>query len=531
VQQGSEALDPKQVLGIVRRRGPLVVLCVVVVAGAAFWFSKQETKKYTASASLVFNNNPLGQQIAGLPASGLSSSDLLAQEANNVALVKGGAMAARTASLLGHGLTEERIADSLSVAEQGESDIVVVSATATTPALAAKIANTYAGEFVKQQQSTTSQYFKSTLALVRKQLAALSPQQRTGPDGLGLQERAQTLSLLSELKEGNVEIAGEALPPVSPSSPKTEKDTALGVLLGMLIGLGLVFVLERLDRRIKRPEDLEAIYRLPLLGAIPTSAALSWPAHGKDGKRTVLPPADAEAFRLVRAHLRFFNIDRDLRTVLIASAAPGEGKTTVARHLAEAASQLGSRVLLLEVDLRHPTLAEQLDIQPGPGLTDVLTGAIRMDEATQPVELEAPAEERAGRSLELLAAGSVMPPNPAELLDSQAMAAVLEQAKSSYDLVVIDTPPLTAVSDAFPLLAKVDGIVIVGWVGHSRRDDAERLHRVLASCGSPLLGIIANGTKSGGRDAYTYAKDDKSSPVVASANGASSEKLIPAAKV
>ena len=105
----------------------------------------------------------------------------------------------------------------------------------------------------------------------------------------------------------------------------------------------------------------------------------------------------------------------------------------------------------------------------------------------------------------MLAAGAVLPPNPGELLESRAMDAVLEQAKSTYDLVVIDTPPLTAVSDAFPLLTKVDGVVIVGRVGHSRRDAAEQLHQVLASSGAPLLGVIANGAKSGGGSARYYS--------------------------
>ena len=283
--------------------------------------------------------------------------------------------------------------------------------------------------------------------------------------------------------------------PASPSSPKTARNTLLGAVLGLFIGLGLAFVLERLDRRIRGPEDLEAIYRLPCSASSPRAPHYRDPARG-EGKRAVLPPAEAEAFSLIRAHLRFFNVDRDLRTIVIASAAPGDGKTTIARHLAEAAARLGSRVLLLEADLRHPTLAQQLDIPPGPGLADVLIGAIPMGEAIQSVDLEAsPGEGVTGRTLDVLTAGAVLPPNPGELLESHAMDAVLEQAKSAYDLVVIDTPPLTAVSDAFPLLTKVDGVVIVGWVGRSRRDAAEQLHQVLASSGAPLLGVIANGSK------------------------------------
>jgi succinoglycan biosynthesis transport protein ExoP len=530
VQQDPEALNLEQALGVLRRRLPLIVLCVVVVAGAAYGYSKRETKKYTATASLTFSNNQLSQQIAGLPATGGGS--LPAQQANNLEVVRLGDMAAKTARLLGHGLTEEKIASSLSISGSGESTVVDVSATATTPALATAIANTYTRQVVKEQQSATRQFFKSALALVHKQLAALSPLQRIGTDGVELQDRAQTLGLLSQLDYGTVQVAQEAVPPTSPSSPKTSRNTVLGMLLGLLIGLGLAFVLERLDSRIKGPDDLEAIYRLPMLGVVPESSALSRPARRAGGKRPVLPPADAEAFNLIRAHLRFFNVNRDLRTILIASPAPSDGKTTIAQHLAEAAARLGSRVLLLEVDLRHPTLAQHLDIQPGPGLADLVIGAISMEGATQSVALEAPSGEGTNqRTLDVLAAGALLPPNPAELLESHAMDSVLEQARSTYDLVVIDTPPLTAVSDAFPLLTKVDGVVIVGRVGHSRRDSAKQLHQVLASSGAPLLGVIANGSKSGGTRIYASPRDDKSSPVIASTNGAGPSEHVPTAKV
>jgi polysaccharide biosynthesis transport protein len=530
VQQGPEALNLEQFLGVLRRRAPWIVLCFVLVTGATYGFSKHETKKYTATASVTFNHNSLSQQIAGLSAG--SSSSALAQQESDLELVRGGDTAAKTASLLGHGLTAEQVAGSLSVGAQGESSVVDVAATATSPALAAAIANTYTSQFVKEQQTANRRYFKSALKLVHKQLAALSSKQIAGGEGLQLQNRAQTLSLLAELGYGNIQVAQEALAPSSPSSPKTKSNTILGALLGLLTGLGLAFLLERLDRRIRRPEDLEAIYRLPRLGTVPKSAALARSARGKGGRQAVLPPAEAEAFNLIRAHLRFFNIDRDLRTLVIASAAPGDGKTTIARRLAEAAARSGSRVLLLEVDLRHPALARQLDIQSGPGLADVLIGAVPMDEATQPVDVEAPpGKGTRRRTLDVLAAGAVPPPNPGELLESRAMDAVLERARSAYDLVVVDTPPLTAVSDAFPLLRKVDGVVIVGWVGRSRRDAAERLHQILAGSGAPLLGVVANGSKPVGAGAYAYARDDGSPPAVASANGAGpSEELVPTVK-
>ena len=136
-------------------------------------------------------------------------------------------------------------------------------------------------------------------------------------------------------------------------------------MLGSDARAGLAFLLERFDRRIREPKDLEAIYGLPLLGVVPESKALSRSARGGGDARAVLPPDEAESFQLIRAHLRYFNVDRQVRTLLVASAAPGDGKTTIARHLAGAAARVGSRVLLLEADLRRPTLAQQLECSPG----------------------------------------------------------------------------------------------------------------------------------------------------------------------
>jgi succinoglycan biosynthesis transport protein ExoP len=511
-------VDPGRWLGVLRRRAAWIVLCVVLVAGVAYGLSKRQTKKYTATAALVFNNNQLGQQVAGLQALN-SSGNPQNQQATDLKLVQLGDMGEKTAIVLAHAkgatplaraLTGEKVEADVSASVQGESNVINVSATSTSPVLAAAIANKYTAEFVYEQQNSNHAYYIAALKLVDKQLSALSSKQRLSTAGVALQDRAQSLGVLAELHNGSVEVAKAAKVPTSPSSPTTSKNTALGAVLGLLLGLGIAFLLERVDRRIREPKDLEAIYDLPLLGVVPESKALSRSARRGGDAPAVLPPGEAESFQLIRAHLRYFNVDRQVHTLLVASAAPGDGKTTIARHLAAAAARVGSRVLLLEADLRRPTLAQRLDVRSGPGLADVLIGAVLLNDAIQTVDLEAPSDTSAGgRAFDVLVAGAALPPNPGELIESRAMETVLERAKSTYDLVVVDTPPLTAVSDAFPLLGKVDGVVIVGRVGRNRRDVAERLHETLAGAGAPLLGVIANGltARRGDYGGYGYTYD------------------------
>jgi capsular exopolysaccharide synthesis family protein len=502
VEQTNRSLE--QFLGVLRRRAPVILLCFVIAAAAAYGYAKHQTKKYTATASLVFNNNQTNQQAAGLQTvSGGGSQP--AQQNTNLKLVEIGDMAEKTASRLGQGLTEEKVSASVSASTPAESNIVEVSVTDTSPVLAAGIANTYTKIFVAEQQSENHAYYSSALALVNKQLGGLSAKERLSTAGVALENRAQSLGVLAELRSGSVKVARAATIPRSPSSPKTSRNTVLGGVLGLLLGLGIAFLLERFDRRIREPKDLEAIYGLPLLGVVPESVALSRSAKSKEGAGEALPASEAEAFHLIRAHLRYFNVDRDLKTLLVASAAPDDGKTTVARHLAGAAARMGSRVLLLEADLRRPALALQLDVSSGPGIADVLIGAVSLGEATQTVDLGLPGAGGAGaRSFDVLVAGASLPPNPGELIESHAMESLLQQAKAEYDLVVVDTPPLTAVSDAFPLLSKVDGVIIVGRVGRNRRDVAQRLHETLTGAGAPLLGVVANGLKSGRRGGYGY---------------------------
>ncbi len=266
-EQGSTGLE--QTLEMVRGHVRLLGVCLVVAALAAYVYSKHEVARYTATASLVFNNEGLDQQAAGLPV--VSSNDQPAQQNTNLKLVELGDTASRTAQRLRDGLTKQQVAESVSASAPGESNIVDVAATATSPVLAANLANTYASQFVDEQQTSTFAYYASALRLVNNELSSLNEAERSGTAGRVLQEREQSLKILARLPAG-VRVAQTAAVPTSPSSPSVKRNTLIGALLGVVLGFGFCFLLERLDRRIRDPKELEALYELPLLGVVPAGA-------------------------------------------------------------------------------------------------------------------------------------------------------------------------------------------------------------------------------------------------------------------
>ncbi len=493
-------LDLVQTLRVLRQRAPLIALCVLLTGAVAFALSKAQRKQYTATAQILFRNAQLDQQAAGLQI--VNQTNPQSQTDTNLKLATLPRVAAETAAALDHGLTQRQVSNAIAVTQETDTDLAKVSATWTSPSFAAQMANTYAQNVIVGRQRADANYYSSALEAVNLQFRALTPAQRNGVEGADLRDRANSLQILSQLQSGEVQLEQAAAAPTTPSAPKVTRNTAIGVVLGLLVGLAVAFLLQRLDRRLREPSDLEDVYAVPLLGVVPESPALRQ-AQGSGRQASELPPNEAEIFGLLRAHIRYFNVDRDLRTVVIVSAAPGDGKSTVARWLAIATATVGSRVLFLEADLRRPMAAKYFGIEREPGVAEVLVGQEALESAAQRVEFATRKGTTIG--LDVLVAGGVLPPNPPQVMESQAMASLLAQARDSYDLVVIDTPPLVLLPDAFPLLRQADGALIVSRLGANRRDVAARLRETLASVEAPVVGVIANGYKRPrGSSAYGY---------------------------
>jgi succinoglycan biosynthesis transport protein ExoP len=492
-----EATNLYQLLFVLRRRWRLLAASIVLVAAAAVGFSLLQQNEYTASASLLFRNTQFDQELFG---SNFTTGvvDPTRDAATNLDLVSLPTVAARTAAAL-H-LPKAVVRSELSVSGVGQANVAQVSATNPSPVRAAEIANTYAQQYVLFRQQADRSKIAAAQQLVRKQLAALAPTQRYGFVGQSLENRANQLGILAALQTGNAEVVQPAGVPGSPSSPQTKRNGVLGGLLGLLLGVGLVFLTERLDRRVRQPSELEDAYGVPVLGAVPESSAYS-----AAGARA-LPSVETEAFALLRARLRYFNVDRDIRSLLVTSATPGEGKTTVAVNLAVAEAAAGnSKVVLLEADLRRPALRERLGTGSQPGLAEILSRNATLDEALCTINLPGRQNGNGPTATFSVVPAGALPPNPAELVESRAMIDLLSALTEQFDLVIIDSPPASVVSDAIPLMRLVSGAVIVSRIGVTTRDAARHLREQLRKLKAPVLGVIANAMPTNGRGYYGYA--------------------------
>ncbi len=209
---------------------------------------------------------------------------------------------------------------------------------------------------------------------------------------------------------------------------------------------------------------------------------------------------------MLRAQLRYFDVNRHIHTVMVTSADSGEGKTLISLNLARAAARTDERrALLIEADLRRPGLAEAIGREPGAGLAELLSRSHDLESGLRELVVTADDTEDAEHSprLDILLAGSI-PPNPVELLESQRMNDVLRTAATLYDVVVIDTPPIGIISDAIPLVHQVDGVLVICRLNYSRRDHALRLMRRLNGLNAHILGVVINSFQTRGDTPYGY---------------------------
>jgi succinoglycan biosynthesis transport protein ExoP len=486
-------------LQVLRRRFYWIVAGVVLFGAAAGGYSLVQHKQYTASAQLlVLPSN--GITLPGSSQQAISPTDVLTE----LQLLTTAPVKDKVQRQLGS-------VPNVTASEVGTTNVIAVAATAKSPTLAAKIANAYANAFVAYQQSTSSatltaaeQQLQTQIAAVAAQLAplqsapssaanaaqiaALATQQAT------LNEELATLQVNGAASTGGVQVVTPAKAPTSPSSPKPINDGLIGAVIGLLVGIAVAFLADRLDDAIySKDEASQLAGGAPVLGVIPKIS--SW----KRRSDTVLATVDsrnssvAEAYRSVRTSLQFAGHDGNMKTILVTSPSAGEGKTSTIANLGVVLAQAEQRVVIVSCDLRRPRLGQFYELEEAAGFTSVILGKSSLADALQKVtDVD---------NLFFLGSGDV-PPNPAELLASGGAREIFTKLRQAFDIVLVDSPPLLPVTDAVILSRMADATLLVVAAGETKRSHVEEAADMLNQVDATRVSVILNEVEVGGRYGY-----------------------------
>jgi capsular exopolysaccharide synthesis family protein len=293
-----------------------------------------------------------------------------------------------------------------------------------------------------------------------------------------LSDRLQDLEIRKNARAQTIRVIEAAAMPRKPVQPQPVLNLAISLILGLIIAAGVVFLQEYLDDRINEPEDVERLCALPSLGHVPLIS----------GEQTRLVSAlsanspAGEAYRALRSSIGFAGLDAPIRRLQLTSASKGEGKSTTALNLATAMAIDGKRVILVDADLRRPSIHRMLDLPPSPGLSELLVGMKTLDEALQPTDVE---------NLWVVAAGPI-PPNPAELLGTRAFERIIEQLEERADIVIFDSPPCIPVTDPMVIATRMHGVVLVVHPGQTRKPVIKHTVELLERARARIVGVVFN---------------------------------------
>ncbi|MGD0570325.1 MAG: polysaccharide biosynthesis tyrosine autokinase [Candidatus Sulfotelmatobacter sp.] len=325
----------------------------------------------------------------------------------------------------------------------------------------------------------------------------------------GLLEKMKEAGVSAGLKSNNFRIVDSARVPTAPIEPNIPRNLSFAFMLGLTSGVGLAFLLEGLDNTVRTTEQAQMISGLPPLGMIPLGSRTA--REGANAKRLVIATSNkeavelvtqvrpqsqmAESYRALRTSLLLSNLGAPPKVIMITSALPQEGKTTTSINCAVVLAQKGIRVLLIDADLRRPSIHKTLGMGPRSGLSNVLTGSATLQQTITRSPILP--------NLSVLPAGTP-PPNPAELLASPNMRDVLEELRGQYDHIVVDTPPTLSVTDAVVLSPRADAIVLVIRSGQTTKQALRRSRDILTQVNAKVSGVLLNAVDLSSPDYYYY---------------------------
>jgi len=494
-------------LRIFGRRFHWFLAVALLGVAIAITFTLGQKKQYSATAQIL-----VVPTSGSIPTSGTEPTVSPTQVGTELQLVTSGPVKALVKRTLGFTPHVSAVGVSLTT-------LINVTATAGTAQRAAHIANTYAETFVAYQKNNAIVALNATEVQLLAQIAALdaqlAPLEKVTPPSADttvtisaladqealLKEQLAQLQVTATETPGGVEVVSHATPPTSPSGPKRLRDGAIGLGIGIVLGVGAAFTAERLDDKVYTKDEAER-----LSGGIPVMAAIPRIRSWRRSKRPMIIAAldtlspVTESYRLLRTSLQFVVHDAlpaHLKTILVTSASGAEGKTSTVANLGVVLAKTGQKVVIVSGDLRRPRIATFFDQEETPGLTSVLLGHEELENVLFPVS-NVP-------GLTLLRAGPI-PENPTELLGSNRAAEVFHSLAATFDMVLIDSPPVLPVTDPLVLSGYADAILMVVMAGTTTQAEVEQASEAMAQIKARPTGLVLNRAtrRSGTRSKYRY---------------------------
>lgn len=544
--QGEPSVDIRQYLWLLWRWLWLILLVGVLASAAGYIFSRMQTPYYRAVTTVLVSEGAYrsatdsalvmytNQQLAKTYAEMLTKKPLLDAVAKKLGL--------------------EKISASVSVAPVKDTQLLAITVEDTNPVRAADIANTLASVFSNQLAGLQASRYQASKDNLQNQLTYLEQQIKENSDALTalingavaklqtqpepitsgaqtpaptpnqseLEARARELNQaevsrletrinqyrslyasliasfeqvrLAEAQSSTVFIQVEpAVPTTVAVRPQVMRNTALAAVVGLLLAIGVIFLIEFLDDTIKDPDSAVRAIGLPTLASIAEHHTTEGKTITQEHPRSPV----SEAFRTLRTNLQYAHVDTPVRRIMVTSPTPEDGKTTVASNLAVVMSQGGNRVTFIDADMRRPRVHKVFGLHKEVALADLfVTPQLILDGAVQPTQTE---------GLSAIACGDT-PPNPAELLGSRRMREILAKLEEQSDVIVLDTPPILSVTDAAVLSNLADGVILVVKIGQTHRGALERAVEQLRQVNARLLGVVVNDINMR-RSRYYYYKN------------------------
>jgi receptor protein-tyrosine kinase len=479
-------ISPFELLSVLWRRKEIVAVVVVVSVIISVVLSFRSPTEYGASASLLFREPNFAQALTGNGLFQTGQEEPQRTTQTNIDVITSPSVGAVAKELLHSPETVSSLLSSVTVTPGGNANIAQITANASTPLQAARIANAFANAYIDFRRENDRALIGEATERVSNSIASATAAERPR-----LEESLHQLRVLQAVQTGNGELIATARPNSTPVKPKPTRDALFGLVVGLLLGCALALLVDFLDQRLKRIDDVERAYGdYPIIASIPR-------INGGAADPEDLTGPVGEAYRMLRESLRFLDPGGAAKCFMITSANESEGKSTVAVHLASALSAVDKNVILIEADMRRPTAARQLRVAPGTeGLSDYLISRSTLEQYLTTIS--------GAPGLRVLSGGTT-PPNSADLLSTDRMDVLLEEAREAADVVIIDAPPILPVADTRVLLHRrdVDGTILVARLGVSRRDRVRATRRVLDQAGRRVFGLVVTGVHISQSD-YAY---------------------------